>query len=191
MIYSVDQYGVYRKHDDDLSILSLVAPIESDPEYQAMRTWVVAAGEFYTFVSTEPQPMLDDYRKKAFLDLLEAGNKFVKGLTSDMLECEIQTFPILVEQAKLYQAGVRGPEVLQITIQEMMTGHTAEQVAARTLQLYTQQNSVVSIMSSMRQNVRDMLLTCTTHEQVDLVVEQAKATGRAAVAQILQELENG
>lgn len=190
MRYSVDQFGVYRQHEDTLEVIKIIEPISGNTDYQEMLAWVAGAGAFDSFFADNPLTDLHSYKLEAFNSLLASGNRFVASLTGDMLDCEIQAFPVLIKQAMDYQAGVRGTAVLQITIQAMMTNKTPEQVVALTLQLDQQQSSVVAIMSSMRQNVRDMLNACTTHEQVDVVKEQAKATGSAAVAQILAELGN-
>lgn len=39
MIFSVDQFGVYRKHNPDMSVIAEIPALESNADYQAMQDW--------------------------------------------------------------------------------------------------------------------------------------------------------
>jgi len=183
MSYSVDQRGIVRDSNG-----VIVPQVESDPNYQTYIAWLMAGGVLETIISDAPKPELAKYKQEALAGLLEMGNRFVKGLTADLLECELQTFPTLIAQAKAYMAGVRGDDVCQITIQALMTQKAPEVVAQRTLLLATQMAYVTPIMSGMRQNANMMISACTTPEQVDGVVVQIKANAKAVIDQMMSQV---
>jgi hypothetical protein len=39
MIYSVDQYNIFRLHNDDMSVVKVIPEVESNTDYQAMQIW--------------------------------------------------------------------------------------------------------------------------------------------------------
>ena len=39
MIYSIDQYGVYRKHNPDMSVVSVVMPSADSQDFIDLKTW--------------------------------------------------------------------------------------------------------------------------------------------------------
>lgn len=188
MIYTVDQHGVYRQHNDDMSVVKIIAPNENDGDYQAMQSWRMAGNLLERITADAPKPDMSKYKLDALNSLLEMGNRFVKSLTADLLECELQTFPTLIAQAKAYMAGTRGDDVCQITIQAMMTQKAPEAVAERTLLLATQMAYVTPIMSGMRQNANALIGACTTHEQVDVVVVQIKTNAKAVIDQMMAQV---
>jgi hypothetical protein len=183
MSYSIDQFGVIRDAEN-----RIVPQVESDALYQIYLPWLLAGGVCTEIIADAPKPELAKYKTEALSGLLEMGNRFVKGLTADLLECELQTFPTLIAQAKAYMAGVRGDDVCQITIQALMTQKAPEAVAQRTLLLATQMAYVTPIMSGMRQNANMMISACTTHEQVDGVVVQIKANAKAVIDQMMSQV---
>jgi hypothetical protein len=190
-IYSVDQYGIYRRHLPDMTVVCIVPVIESNIDYQDMQTWRHAGNDLVRIEAEAPAPDLANYKLQAFNTLLETGNKFVKSLTSDLLDCELQSFPTLVEQANAVKRGETGAATRQITVQATMTNKTNDQVADRVLLLAFQMDMVVPVMSSMRQNVGKMIDAATSVEQVDMIVEMSKQQGRSAVADMMEKLKSG
>ena len=190
-IYSVDQYGIYRRHLSDMTVVCIVPVIESNIDYQDMQTWRHAGNDLVRIEAEAPAPDLTNYKLQAFNALLETGNKFVKSLTSDLLDCELQSFPTLVEQANAVKRGETGAATRQITVQATMTNKTNDQVADRVLLLAFQMDMVVPVMSSMRQNVGRMIDAATSVEQVDMIVEMSKQQGRSAVADMMEKLKSG
>lgn len=180
MSYSIDQFGIIR---DQFGII--VPQDEGDARYQAYSTWLFAGGLCEVIVSVALREDLNKYKTAALQRLLDRGDTFVKGLTSDLLDCEIQSFPKLVDQAKLVKLGETGKGVRQIFIQANMTNKTPDQVAERVLLLDEQMDAVVPIMSGMRQNASMLIDACLTHEQVDIVSGQILANARVIIGKMM------
>jgi hypothetical protein len=182
MNYSIDQYGVIRLGD------AIVPMIESSQQYQAYLSWLMQGGELTTIVSKALLPDLGEYKAKQYEKLLAIANEYVKGFTANMLECEVQSFPTLINQARAFKEGKQGDEIIQITIQAQLTNNTPEQVVENILKRERQLIYSTPVMSSLRQNAFIAVQACSTHEQVDAVVELLKQRGKAMVDTMIQSV---
>ncbi len=54
MKFSVDSFGVYRKHGDDMSVVSVVEMQPTNPTYQEMMEWF-ASNPFVVLPPTHDQ----------------------------------------------------------------------------------------------------------------------------------------
>lgn len=53
MIYSIDQYGVYRKHNLDMSVISIVTPDAENPEFVSLKNWNLT-NDLVVYQASEP-----------------------------------------------------------------------------------------------------------------------------------------
>ena len=53
MIYSVDQYNIFRLHNENMSVVKVVQEIESDADYQAMQLWR-QSNDLFNYTSSQP-----------------------------------------------------------------------------------------------------------------------------------------
>lgn len=53
MIYSVDQYNIFRLHNENMSVVKVVQEIESDADYQAMQIWR-QSNDLFNYTSSQP-----------------------------------------------------------------------------------------------------------------------------------------
>lgn len=53
MIYSIDQYGVYRKHNPDMSVISTVQSDAENPDFVALKNWNLT-NDLVSYQASEP-----------------------------------------------------------------------------------------------------------------------------------------
>lgn len=190
MIFSIDQYGVLRKHHDNLAVVSTVDQTENNPVYQEMQQWR-RKNLLHVLWSPQREEGLEEYKKTGIKRLVRGIDQHVKELTFDMLECERESFKELVDAAKRTQsilaaslkdplpgakdrlATLLGTDCKQIIIQANLVNKSPAQVAAKVLELYDKQEAMVPALSGFRQNAIKLINAATTNDMVDNIVEVA------------------
>lgn len=208
MSYTYDNFGVIRLGD------AIIEQKEDSAAYQTFLVWQKEGGVVEMITSPEAIVSFEKYRATQMRNLIEAGDRFVKSLTDDLLECELQTFSMLAEECKEYVTALKVEAVqnakdadaanragvayitppssvipsVQIATQAEMTGKTPLQVAERSLLLKAQQTMVVPVLSAFRQNISAMLAATTTPAQVDYIVATAKEQGVLAIRSMIAKM---
>jgi hypothetical protein len=81
LIYSVDQYGIYRQHTDAMMLIKIVPALDNDLDYQAMQTWR-KNNELVQIVAEPPKPSLAEYKLMAKQGIAAKADAFVDRLTT-------------------------------------------------------------------------------------------------------------
>lgn len=186
LYYSVDNYGVFRKHENGNEYIILND--QNSIDYIEMREWWVNNG-YLISIDRPYVPDLSSMKKQAILDVVDVANQFVKSFTYNTLDCELQSFDTLVADAlTVSQQGVLYASK-QIIVQSQLTGKTPQQVVDRVIELKNASDMVVPVMSSFRQNSTTMINACTTHEQLDIIKQQILTIGLDSIKELFGNVE--
>lgn len=175
MIYSIDEHGIYRKHDDDYNILLVVPQIESDIDYIEMQNWRMIDGNMLqTIVSGIPiRKELSEYIVDAKIKLADQGDLLVRSMTrrKGIMENEISVFGTKALQALAYRNnGTPIPSWSAIHHEATAKGDTIDDLVDKIIDAYVEQEEISGKLTALRRSSSEHFNVCQSHDQVDGVL---------------------
>lgn len=184
MIYSVDQYSVYRLHNADMSIIKVVPAIETDADYQAMQIWR-QSNDLMQYHAESYKPPLLDYKAQAKQMLANKADAFVDRITtaSGIPKSEVANFETKAQAALAYvYQGVPIPPYSAIYQEASVTGEAIDDLCAKIIERVQQKEWVNGQISGMRRSAGWAIDAALTHDAVDAAVDAVIAQAKAVFA---------
>jgi hypothetical protein len=175
--YSVDQYGIYRKHDGD--VLTVIAVDESSQTYQDMRAWAVLAGAYERYIADaeyKPKPLLPAYKIVAKQLLADKADAFIERITlaAGIPKSEVANFEAKAQAALAYvYQHVPIPAYSAIHQEASVTGEAIDDLCAKIVERVQQKEWMNGQISGMRRTAGWAIDAAVDHAAVDATVAAA------------------
>lgn len=185
MIYSVDQYGVYRLHDDaDMSVVKVVPAVESDVDYQAMQLWR-QSNDLVQYTADAYKAPLSDYKAQAKQMLANKADAFVDRITlaAGIPKSEVANFEAKAQAALAFKYETKPvPAYSAIHQEAAVTGETIAVLCDKIVERFQQREWVNGQISGMRRQAGWAIDAASTHDAVDAAVDAALAQAKVVFA---------
>jgi hypothetical protein len=180
LIYSVDQYGIYRQHTDAMMLIKIVPALDNDLDYQAMQTWR-KNNELVQIVAEPPKPSLAEYKLMAKQGIAAKADAFVDRLTTaaGIPKSEVANFEAKAQAALEYKYEGKAIPLYSAIYQEAaVTGESVADLCAAIIMRFQQREWVNGQISGMRRQAGWAIDAATDHAAVDAAVMVALAQAK-------------
>jgi hypothetical protein len=178
--YSVDQYGQYRLHDDDMTVIKVINVSDRDVDYQAMQVWR-QTNDLIAIVAEPPKPSLAEYKLLAKQGIAAKADAFIDRITlaAGIPKSEVANFEAKAQAALEYKYEGKAIPLYSAIYQEAaVTGESVADLCAAIIMRFQQREWVNGQISGMRRQAGWAIDAATDHAAVDAAVMVALAQAK-------------